>query len=250
MGSPPDEPYRSKSESEVQHPVTISKPFYMQATEVTLKQWWTVMGKRFFGRRKGTADMPVARISWYDCIRFIKKLDARNEGVYRLPTEAEWEYASRAGSTTAYSWGEAIDCSKAMFSNNSKKFGECLDHVRSRGLPVDRPAPVKSYPPNEWGLYDMHGNVWEWCYDWRGDYTKGPVVDPRGPDSGTLRIRRGGSWYGQGYSCRSANRANGHPASRFRTTGFRLVWSREGDWIGREGERELMLMEEAREDGP
>jgi sulfatase modifying factor 1 len=248
MGSPPDEPYRSKSE--VQHSVTVSRPFYMQTTEVTLKQWWAVMGKRFFGRRKGTADMPVARVSWYDCMRFIKKLNARNEGVYRLPTEAEWEYASRAGSTTAHNWGEAIDCSKAMFGNNSKKSNECLDYVRSRGLAVDRPAPVKSYPPNAWRLYDMHGNVWEWCHDWHGGYAKGSVVDPRGPDSGTKKIRRGGSWFGDGYLCRAANRNYSHPASRYRTTGFRLVWSKTGDWISREGERELMLMEEAREDGP
>ena len=222
----------------------------MQTTEVTLKQWQAIMGKRFFGRRKGTDDSPVARVSWYDCMRFIKRLNNRNEGVYRLPTEAEWEYACRSGSTTAYTWGEAIDCSKAMFSNKRKKSGECLDHVRSRGLAVDRPAPVKSYPPNDWGLYDMHGNVWEWCHDWYGDYPNDPVVDPLGHSSGTKKIRRGGSWFGPGYSCRSANRANGHPASRFRTTGFRLVWSKTGDWIGREGERELFLMEEERADGP
>ena len=248
MGSPQDELYRSKSE--VQHPVTISRPFYMQTTEVTLKQWWAVMGKRFFGRLKGADDMPVTRVSWYDCMKFIKKLNAQKEGVYRLPTEAEWEYACRAGTSTAYSWGNRIDCTKAMYSNNSKKSNECLDYVSSRGLAVDRPAPVKSYPPNAWGLYDMHGNVWEWCYDWHGDYAKGSVVDPRGPDSGTRKVRRGGSWFGDGYSCRSANRNYSHPASRYRTTGFRLVWSKAGDWIGREAERELILMEEAREDGP
>jgi sulfatase modifying factor 1 len=248
MGSPQDEPYRQKRE--VQHPVTISKPFYMQTTEVTLKQWWAIMGKRFFGRRKGTDNMPVTRVSWYDCMHFIKKLNAQKDGVYRLPTEAEWEYACRSGSTTAYNWGETIDCSKAMYSNNIKKSGECLDHVRSRGLAIDGPAPVKSYPPNDWGLYDMHGNVWEWCHDWHGDYANDPVVDPRGPESGTKKIRRGGSWFGYGYLCRSANRNYSHPASRYRTAGFRLVWNKTGDLIGREGERELFLMEEERADGP
>ena len=208
------------------------------------------MGKRFFGRRKGTDDSPVARVSWYDCMRFIKKLNNRNEGFYRLPTEAEWEYSCRSGSGTSYSWGNRIDCSKAMFSNHSKKSNECLDHVRSRGLAVNCPAPVKSYPPNAWGLYDMHGNVWEWCHDWYGDYPNDPVKDPLGHSSGTKKIRRGGSWFRHGYSCRSANRNHSHPASRYRTTGFRLVWSKTDDLISREGERELLLMEEAREDGP
>jgi len=249
MGSPQDEPYRSKK-TEVQHPVTISRPFYMQTTEVSLKQWWAVMGKRFFGRRKGTDDMPVTRVSWYDCMKFIKKLNAQKEGVYRLPTEAEWEYACRSGSTTAYNWGEAIDCSKAMFSNNSKKSGECLKYVKSREMAVDGAAPVKSYPSNAWGLYDMHGNVWEWCYDWYGDYPNDPVVDPLGHSSGTMKIRRGGSWFRHGYSCRSANRANGHPASKFRTTGFRLVWSKTGDLIGKKEESDLILLEQEREDGP
>ncbi len=96
----------------------------------------------------------------------------------------------------------------------------------------------------------MHGNVWEWCINWHGDYPARAVTDPKGPDSGTGKIRRGGSWFGDEYSCRSANRNIGHPASRYRTTGFRLVWSKTGDSISREGERELFLMEEEREDGP
>ena len=91
------------------------------------------------------------------------------------------------------------------------------------GLAPDGPAPVMSYPPNAWGLYDMHGNVWEWCQDWFGDYEKRTVTDPFGPILGDMRIRRGGSWYRYGRSCRSANRAMGHPASRFQTTGFRVI---------------------------
>ncbi len=221
MGSPPGEHHRHKKE--MQHRVKISRPFYMQTTEVTLKQWRSLMRRKFFGRRKGKGNSPVVRVSWHDCIKFIKKLNNRNEGTYRLPTEAEWEYACRAGTKTAYSWGDSIDCSKAMYDNSVLESGDCLDHVRSRGLAVNRPAPVKSYQPNIWGLYDMHGNVWEWCLDWYGDYLKGLTVNPRGPDSGTEKVRRGGSWFKHGYSCRSANRAHGHPPTRYKTTGFRLV---------------------------
>jgi len=248
MGSPKDESNRSISE--VQHPVTISKPFYMQTTEVTLKQWWAVMGKRFFGRRKGTDDMPVTRVSWHACMQFIKKLNAQKEGVYRMPTEAEWEYACRAGTSTAYSWGNRIDCNRAIYSNNSMKSGECLKYIKSRSMAVDGVAPVKSYPPNAYGLYDMHGNVWEWCIHWYGDYPASAVTDPRGPDSGYRKIRRGGSWFGHGYLCRSANRNFGHPASRYRTTGFRLVWTESGDLVGKEEEKYWIQMEEERQDGP
>ena len=208
------------------------------------------MGKRFFGRRKGTDDMPVTRVSWHDCMKFIKKLNAQKKGVYRLPTEAEWEYACRAGTSTAYSWGKWIDCARAMYSNNSMKSGECLKYVKSREMAIDGAAPVKSYPPNAWGFYDMHGNVWEWCIQWHGDYPARAVTDPSGPESGSRKIRRGGSWFGHGYLCRSANRNVGHPASRYRTTGFRLVWTESGDLIGKEEERDWTQMEEERQEGP
>lgn len=223
MGSPQDEPSRNKDE--VQHQVTISKPFYMQATEVTLKQWRALMGKRFFGlfKRRGKGNKPIVKVSWFDCVDFVKKLNALNEGVYRLPTEAEWEYAARAGSQKAYSWGEDIDCTKAMYSNNTLKSEECVDYVKSRGLATDGPAPVKSYPPNAWGLYDMHGNVWEWVQDWYGEYPHTAVVDPQGVENGTERIRRGGSWFKYGRACRSANRNFAHPATKHNTLGFRVV---------------------------
>ena len=213
MGSPPDEPHRHSSEA--QHPVKIHKPFYMQKTEVTLEQWRALMGKRFFGlfKRRGKENNPIVKVSWHDCIDFIKKLNALNEGIYRLPTEAEWEYAARAGSQEAYSWGKEIDCTKAMFANNTQNYEECVDYVKSKGLANNAPAPVKSYPSNAWGLYDMHGNVWEWCEDW--------FVDESDKKKG--KVRRGGSWFSRGYTCRSANRAWGNPASRFHTTGFRVV---------------------------
>ncbi len=223
MGSPPDELGRNKDE--VQHQVNISKPFYMQTTEVTLEQWRALMGKRFLGlfKRKGEGNKPVVKVSWFDCVDFIKKLNALNEGVYRLPTEAEWEYASRAGSENAYSWGKDIDCKKAMYSNNTLKSEDCVDYVQSRGLATDGPAPVQSYPPNTWGLYDMHGNVWEWVQDWYAGYPPTAVVDPQGVERGTERVRRGGSWFGDGRVCRSANRNFAHPATKHNTLGFRVV---------------------------
>jgi len=221
MGSPPDEVNRDGDEK--RHRVTISNPFYMQTTEVTVKQWRAVMGKRFFFKKKGTEDMPVVRVSWVDCMDFIGKLNALNQGTYRLPTEAEWEYVCRAGSTSAYSWGKTIDCTQAMYGNNTLKIDTCVKSAQSKGLPADQPAPVKSYQPNAWGLYDMEGNVWEWCQDWFGRYETGEAVDPRGPGSGTDKVRRGGSWYGVGYRCRCANRTFSNPANRYQTTGFRLV---------------------------
>lgn len=221
MGSPVGEAHRSGDE--VLHRVTISKPFYMQTTEVTLRQWRALMGKKLFGRRRGSDNSPVVKVSWHDCMDFIKRLNRLKEGTYRLPTEAEWEYACRAASTTPYSWGKEIDCGRAMYGNNTLKSDQCVDYVKSKGMAVDGPAPVKSYPPNAWGLYDMHGNVWEWCQDRYDPYPKGPAIDPGGPDSGTARVRRGGSWFKHGYFCRSANRTYGHPTSRYRTTGFRVV---------------------------
>jgi len=221
MGSPQDEPNRRRKE--IEHQVTIRQSFYMQTTEMTVKQWRAIMGTRFFLKKKGTDDMPVVKVSWQDCIDFIKKLNALNEGVYRLPTEAEWEYACRAGTTSAYAWGKTIDCKDAMYGNNTLKMDVCENYVKSKGLPVDQPAPVKSYKPNAWGLYDMGGNVWEWCQDWYGRYGKDAVVDPRAPGSGSDRVRRGGSWYGKGAKCRCANRNLSNPANRYQTTGFRLV---------------------------
>lgn len=220
MGSPVDEPNRH--ELEIQHKVTISKPFYIQTTEVTLKQWWALMGKKLLSLRQGPDTMPVNRVSWYDSIEFIKVLNQRNQGTYRLPTEAEWEYAARAGTTTAYSWGNDIDCNKAMYGN-SMKHDVCQLYIESIKLELGRPAPVKSYQPNAWGVYDMHGNVWEWVMDRYGKYTSAPAADPHGPDSGMMRVKRGGSWFKFGHYCRSANRAFAHPASRLQTTGFRVV---------------------------
>ena len=221
MGSPENEPSRDKNE--VQHKVIISKAYYLMATEVTVKQWRAVMGRKMFSKKKGGDNFPVTKVSYYDIERFIRKLNRQNKGIYRVPTEAEWEYACRAGTTTAYSWGNKIDCSKAMYENNNKKRSECINYYASQGIASDQPAPVKSFQPNPWGFYDMHGNVWEWCSDIYQDYQSN--MPDRGYDimeTGT-RIKRGGSWYKYGIFLRSANRAYAHPGAKFRTTGFRLV---------------------------
>jgi formylglycine-generating enzyme required for sulfatase activity len=221
MGSPLGERFRDPSE--FQHPVTLKKSFYLQSNEVTVGQWSRIMGKRLLGRHAGPSNLPVTRVSWFDCSEFIKRLNEKGEGIYRLPTEAEWEYACRAGGSSAYHSGPSIDCAEAMFGNRSRNGGECTDLARSKRLPIDGPAPVRSYGANAWGLFDMHGNVWEWCSDWYGDYPRVEAVDPVGLSSGSQKVRRGGSWVSEGHRLRCANRAYAHPASRFRNTGFRLV---------------------------
>ena len=221
MGSPVTESGRDANET--LHEVVLSRPFYMQDTEVTLRQWNSLMGRKWFESSDEGNDMPMVKVSWFDAVHFIEKLNELREGTYRLPTEAEWEYAARAGSRSAFSWGNNAECSKAMFSNNTLKSKDCVETYASRGLPSDGPAPVKSFQPNAWGLFDMLGNVWEWCRDWYGPYPSTRVTDPKGPDSGLKKVRRGGSWFATGNLCRAANRNTGHPASKYRTLGFRVV---------------------------
>ena len=175
MGSPPGEPKRDASER--LHPVTLSTPFYLQATEVTLGQWRKVMGRSWVLRRQGQSETPVTRVSWRDAQEFVAVLNRLGEGAYRLPTEAEWEYAARAGTTTAYPWGEHPDCSRALFGNNEPREDTCVEYVRAKGWDVCCPAPVGNYPPNGWGLDDMQGNVWEWTADWFAEYPQGTVAD-------------------------------------------------------------------------
>jgi len=221
MGSQPGEPYRGIDER--QYPVVITRSFYMQTTEVTIGQWRPLMGRGFLLRWVGPAGMPVTRVSWFDVQSYIAKLNDLGEGRYRLPTEAEWEYAARAGTISAYSWGDDIDCTLAMYASNSHGVNDCLTFPRPPHIPEDNPAPVKSFNPNRWGLYDMHGNVWEWVQDWYAPYPHQLQTDPRGPDKGAERVRRGGGWDDHGAALRSANRAHAHPASRLLSTGLRLV---------------------------
>ncbi|MCG6909173.1 MAG: formylglycine-generating enzyme family protein [Deltaproteobacteria bacterium] len=222
MGSPENEAGRDRHGGEEQHTVTLTKPIYMQSTEVTVDQWESIMGKPLIGWRRGAGNMPVTRVSWNDCQKFIEKLNARGEGVYRLPTEAEWEYACRAGTQTPFSWGDKIECDKAMYGNK-KGSGACLQYLHTLKLDAGKPAPVKTFAPNAWGLYDMQGNVWEWCQDWYGDYDLEPVKDPTGPSEGNHRVRRGGGWASKWYDLRSANRAYSHPSNRIKIIGFRVA---------------------------
>jgi len=193
-----------------QHRVTISKPFYMQATEVTQDQWKRVMGSNPSNFKNCGDNCPVERVSWNDVQEFIGKLNQMEGGnKYRLPTEAEWEYACRAGSTTRF-----------CFGNDKDRLGE---YAWYRGNSRKRTHRVGEKQPNSWGLHDMHGNVWEWCQDWYGDYFSGSVTDPKGPSSGSGLVLRGGSWRGDARDCRSAFRTRGEPSGRNELIGFRLA---------------------------
>ena len=185
-----------------QHEVTLTKPFYMGKHEITQEQWEAVMGKNPSTTKE--AKLPVTDVSWNDCQEFIKKLNAKTDGGYRLPTEAEFEYACRAGTTTAYSFGDSLTKTDANID----------------GLSI---SAVGSYKPNAFGLYDMHGNVFEWCEDWILDYPAGAVTDPKGPATGTYRVVRGGSFSSYVSSARSSSRNDGPPTNRDDYSGFRLA---------------------------
>ena len=164
---------------------------------------------------------PVERVSWHDVQRFIQKMnELESTHRCRLPTEAEWEYAARAGSKTAFANGKisVLDCGYDAALNQIGWY--CGNSNR---YPHD---PVAQKKPNVWGLYDMHGSVWEWCSDWHGNYLQGPVTDPTGPPMGTERVLRGGGATDESRSCRSANRFSLRPDIRFDNIGFRLVRSR------------------------
>ena len=190
---------------EKDHEVTLTKPFYMGKYEVTQEQWFEIMGGNP-SKEKGRM-LPVTNVSWNDCQDFIKKLNAKTNGGYRLPTEAEWEYACRAGTTTKYSVGDKITPKDANYRDS--KIGE--------------PVAVGSYKPNVFGLYDMHGNVWEWCEDWHYDYPSGAVTDPKGPATGSVRVLRGGSFDSNGLDARSSLRVVNEPSFRLVDFGFRLA---------------------------
>jgi formylglycine-generating enzyme required for sulfatase activity len=178
------------------HKVTITKPFYLGKYEVTQEQWEAVMGKNpshFNGPKN-----PVEQVSWNDCQQFLEKLNAKTGGQggkFVLPTEAQWEYACRAGST-----------GKFCFGDDEKQLGEYAWYAANAG---EKTHPVGEKKPNAWGLYDMHGNVWEWCRDWHGKYGAEAVDDPSGPTTGAARVVRGGGWFDGGGLCQSAIRLFG-----------------------------------------
>ena len=203
MGSPASE--KGRYDDETQHEVTLTKPYYMGKYEVTQEQWEVVMGNNPSYRKN--AKYPVTNVSWDDCTKFIKKLNEKTSGGYRLPTESEWEYSCRAGTTTAYSFGNRITNHAANYTNSG----------------ISKPIKVGSYKPNAFGLYDMHGNVSEWCEDWDGDYPKGAVIDPKGPAKGECRVCRGGSFASNGSFARSSSRDLLTPTDRNCGNGFRLA---------------------------
>lgn len=202
-----------------QHQVTLTPSFYMQTTEVTQAQWEAVMEDNP-STFSGCPTCPVEWVSWDDIQEFITKLNARGEGTYSLPTEAQWEYAARAGSTTAFYNGGITELGCGYDPNLDAIGWYCYNSD-------NQTHPVAGKAPNAWGLYDMSGNVWEWCSDWysNGYYSISPAVNPQGPSSGDYRVIRGGSWYYKAQSCRSASRLY-HPPSGWRAElGFRLVLS-------------------------
>ena len=189
---------------ETQHEVTLTKPYYIGKFEVTQEQWEAVMGDNPSSKTKG-AKLPVTDVSWNDCQEFIKKLNASTNANYRLPSEAEWEYACRAGTITAYSFGDNLTISDA--------------NILGSGIKA-----VGSYKPNAFGLYDMHGNVFELCEDRCANYPTGPVTDPIGPASGRDCVFRGGAYNCTVLGVRSSGRlADYGPTDRIHFFGFRLA---------------------------
>ena len=215
MGSPQTEEGRSVYET--QHCVRLTNGFWMGKYPVTQRQWKSVMG-RCQSHFKGD-DLPVESVSWNDIQAFIKKVNEAFRYGARLPTEAEWEYACRAGTATAYSWGNALNGDKANCAG-TKPYG-----TSKRGPYLKKTSPVGKYGANPWGLYDMHGNVYEWCVDRYGSYPAGRVVDPQGPALGDQRVLRGGCWESFARDCRSAHRAGRRSGFRHERYGFRLCCS-------------------------
>jgi formylglycine-generating enzyme required for sulfatase activity len=212
MGSPQYEKDRLGNEGP-QHEVTISKPFYMGAFEVTQVQYEQIMGKNPSDFKGG--QNPVERVSWDDAVEFCKEFSRKTGRNVRLPTEAEWEYACRAGSKTRFCYGD-----------DNGKLG---DYAWYQMNSDSKPHPVGQKNPNDWGLYDMHGNVWEWCSDWyAGSYANINMTDPPGSASGTNRVLRGGDWSHAASSCRSARRLRGIPdLGSFFSFGFRVAMDLE-----------------------
>jgi formylglycine-generating enzyme len=230
MGSEATEPGRQIDE--VPHDVTISRPFYLGKLEVTQEQWSRLMHHNPSHFSSCGPRCPVETVSYDDIQAYIRRLiDASHSGLFRLPTEAEWEYACRAGTRGPFSTGATLSSTQANYDGRYPMAGA------PPGPYLARPAAAGSYRPNPWGLFDLHGNVWEWCEDWYGAYPAGSVSDPQGPprraarrvwdarggDWELKRVIRGGSWYFNADSCRCALRYTHAPADKGFSLGFRLV---------------------------
>jgi len=220
MGSPTSDT-NAYSAEKPQHQVTLSS-FYMQTTEVTQGQWKAVMGNTIAPYFTACGDTcPMENISWNDIQTFLTALNSRGDGTYRLPTEAEWEYAARGGTSTWFAFGNCLSSDQANYDGRYPLTGCTSGQYRAKTV------PVMSFAPNAFGLYDMHGNVWEWVQDWYSSsyYTTSAVTNPTGPSTGSGRVLRGGSWNSIAQGCRSAYRYYGSPGYRSYSFGFRLVRS-------------------------
>ena len=215
MGSPTDEPERGVSE--LLHEVTLSRGFWLADTACTQDFWmavWPVNPSHF----QDDARNPVENVAWHDAQRFIAELNRRLPGLEaRLPSEAEWEYACRAGTNTPFAFGHTVTTEQVNYHGRYPYVGG------EPGVHRQRTVAAASLPANAWGLHQMHGNVWEWCADWYGDYSPEPQLDPRGPVAGNMRVLRGGTWSDPARYSRSAARSRIEPAYRPRSTGFRLA---------------------------
>ena len=211
MGSPTTEAERDGNEA--QHKVTLTQGFYLGKYEVTQEQYKKVMGKNPSGF-KGNK-LPVECVYWNDAVAFCEELNKKERiprgWEFALPTEAQWEYACRAGTTTAYSWGYNITPQLANYKDSG----------------LNKTVEVGSYKANPWGFFDMHGNVWEWTADWHGAYPSSSVIDPRGPSNGSNRVVRGGSWRNPGAYLRSAYRSSSNPSYRNHAIGFRVGFQQQ-----------------------
>ena len=212
MGSPAEEEGRDTDE-EPQHRVTISRGFYMGIYEITQEQYRVVMNSN--PSNFGYVNLPVENVSWDMAVEFCKELSQKENNTYRLPTEAEWEYACRAGGNTRFCFGD----------NNSKlsRYAFYQDNSDKKTHSVGQKQP------NAFGLYDINGNVWEWCHDWYDEnyYKNSPLLNPMGPSNGQSRVLRGGSWFGYPKDCRSADRGAGSPSRKHNDVGFRVVMETE-----------------------
>jgi len=212
MGSPTDE--LDRQEDETQHSVTLST-FKISKYEITFEEYDDFCNAT--GRKKpsdsgfGRGKIPVVNVTWYDATEFAKWMGCR------LPTEAEWEYVARAGTNTVFNTGNNISVLQANFDGNYPY------NKGEKGIFRQKPMSVGSFEPNNWGVYDMHGNVWEWCSDWYGEYSTEQQTDPKGFETGTCKVYRGGSWNNYARLLRSADRRDYDPNGSTYSLGIRLV---------------------------